>query len=288
MENLLYTTDENRPIEICYFGEETCEPNHFHGPAIRDEYLLHYVISGQGSYIIDDHKYVLRAGQGFFIPPHKITYYQADEKDPWHYTWVGFKGSEAKRLISKTGLGDTEYIFSCGEESDIRNYFKKMEHIRRINRGREERLIGLTYQILGCLIQDAVHDESRDDKDSNQLIYLKEAIMYIRSNYYKPLSISDVASYLAIDRSYLFMIFKQQLNISPKTYLMHYRFNKASHLLISTSLTVNDISFSIGYKDPLTFSKAFKKHFNLSPRHYRQKYIHLHDITRTKGALSKK
>ena len=45
---------------------------------------------------------------------------------------------------------------------------------------------------------------------------------------------------------------------------------KAAALLSRTSTPIKEISYQIGYQDPLIFSKAFKKCFGVSPRQYRQ------------------
>ncbi len=63
--------------------------------------------------------------------------------------------------------------------------------------------------------------------------------------------------------------FMEEVRQSPKTYLTHYKLEKSRELMKSTSLNIAQIARSVGYRDPLTFSKVFKKHYNMSPKHYR-------------------
>lgn len=51
--------------------------------------------------------------------------------------------------------------------------------------------------------------------------------------------------------------------------LISFRMHKAANLLVSTTLTIKEISNETGYTDQLTFSKAFKKKFGVSPTQYR-------------------
>jgi YesN/AraC family two-component response regulator len=44
---------------------------------------------------------------------------------------------------------------------------------------------------------------------------------------------------------------------------------KAAHLLDTTSLPIKSIAASLGYPDPLYFSRTFHKIHALSPAHYR-------------------
>ena len=65
------------------FGYEDCEPSHSFGPAVRTSWLLHYVVSGTGTFTREDQTYALRAGDVFVIPPYVQTSYEADAETPW-------------------------------------------------------------------------------------------------------------------------------------------------------------------------------------------------------------
>ena len=67
-------------LGLYQFGREDCEPAHSYGPAIRNHYLFHYILSGKGTFMWQDGKRrenraVLKAGQGFLISPGQITTY---------------------------------------------------------------------------------------------------------------------------------------------------------------------------------------------------------------------
>ena len=72
-------------LYLCFCGYEACQPFHSYGPAVRPNYVIHYIISGKGTFTIGNRTYRLTAGQGFFLMPNVRTYYAADADDPWTY-----------------------------------------------------------------------------------------------------------------------------------------------------------------------------------------------------------
>lgn len=72
------------------FGSETCDPGHFFGPSVRTHWLLHYIVYGFGRFERDGISYSVKLGDIFVIPPYEKTYYEADQKKPWRYIWIGF------------------------------------------------------------------------------------------------------------------------------------------------------------------------------------------------------
>ena len=49
-----------RDLYLCFCGIHDCEPSHSFGPAIRPNYLLHFVIKGKGNYYLNDNCYDIR------------------------------------------------------------------------------------------------------------------------------------------------------------------------------------------------------------------------------------
>ena len=83
-------------IDLCMYqcGYEQCDPAHSFGPAARNHYLFHYVISGTGTLMADDAKgvtqtYSIKSGQGFLIFPGQINTYYADSSDLYNWTVMG-------------------------------------------------------------------------------------------------------------------------------------------------------------------------------------------------------
>ena len=65
-------------LGLYQFGYEQCEPAHSFGPAVRNHFLFHYIISGTGILMANDshgvtQTYHVKSGQGFMIFPGQIN-----------------------------------------------------------------------------------------------------------------------------------------------------------------------------------------------------------------------
>ena len=135
MSDLLFSVFPNEnfvDIGLYQYGWEQCEPSHSFGPAARNHYIFHYVISGTGTLMADDSsgntiKYQVKSGQGFMLFPNQINTYIADQDLPWEYTWIEFDGLRAKEIVSTAGLSPDHPVYhalalaTCSAEIPIAN-----------------------------------------------------------------------------------------------------------------------------------------------------------------------
>lgn len=257
-------------LSVYNVGKEKCDSLHQWGPGIRDHYLIHYVISGKGYYMVNGKKYTLSPKEAFIIYPNTEISYVADKNDPWEYTWVGFNGSDASIILKATDFSKENPVIknlAFGEE--IQNTIMSIYS----NRGNEfenaVEMTGQLYTLLSFFMKSA-HKES---KQNSANIYVQKSIEFITSNYSYPITIEDIASYVGISRSHLFRSFDATLNMSPKEFLTEFRIKQACYLLENSNLSITVIANSIGFDNSLYFSRAFKKSKNLSPKEYRQKKL---------------
>ena len=96
------TEKELVSLSVYNVGFQKCDPLYQWGPGIRDHYLIHYIISGEGYYKIKNTTFTLQAGDSFLVYPNTEVLYFADETDPWEYAWVGFTGSDASMILKAT------------------------------------------------------------------------------------------------------------------------------------------------------------------------------------------
>jgi YesN/AraC family two-component response regulator len=88
-------------------------------------------------------------------------------------------------------------------------------------------------------------------------------------NYSRRLKIEDIAHAIGLDRNYLGALFKKESKMTLKEFLTAFRMNRACELLEDNNLTVGDVARSVGYEDPLLFSKIFKNFKGISPSRFR-------------------
>lgn len=260
-------------LNVYRFGIEDCAPDYNWGPALKDHFSIHYIFQGKGELIINDTKYELSTNQGFLIPPNTVVSYKADHKNPWSYCWVGFNGLKAEYHVNKIGLSEQKPIFTCSENAKLLSIVKDMLEAKNIRKGKELSLLANLYQFLYELTESSGGDEAQTFLQTGKEEYLNASVDFILKNYSMPLSVQEIADHTGIDRSYLYLIFKEYLNISPREYLIKLRTDVAKELLSNKALSIGDISRSVGYSDQFVFSKTFKKITGLSPEKFRQSGI---------------
>ena len=93
---------------------------------------------------------------------------------------------------------------------------------------------------------------------------------YIEKNYEKELSLADMAKYIFLSQSYFAHAFKEEFNISPKSYLLQVRIEKSKELLEKTDMKVSDIALTVGFSSQQRYNDIFKKYVGTTPLKYRK------------------
>lgn len=266
------SSQDQMDLSLLFYGREECLPGHSWGPGLRDTYILHYVHSGRGVFTILDQTYELEAGQGFLIPPSDLVFYQADHEDPWVYSWVGFRGLNAKSLLQRAGLSARDPIVQAvPDEEDacyLDHFHKELMEIKD-ERTRHAMGMSILYRLLAELTRCSPSPEGEPHSTSREL-YIRQAIKFIENHYSQKISVQDIADEVGLDRTYLSGLFKARFGHSLQTFLLEYRMSRAAGLLQNKELSISDVSRSVGYTDPFLFSKMFKKVYGMSPRKARE------------------
>lgn len=276
MSNLLFSVFPNETfvdLGLYQFGWEQCKPSHLYGPAARNHYLFHYVISGTGILMADDSSgttqtYQVRSGQGFMLFPGQITTYIADEKLPWEYTWLEFDGLRVRELLGLTGLSLDAPIYRASSKELRSRMMDEMLYIAKHADESPFHLIGHLYLFLDYMSR-SVSSMTLGKGGKLQDFYMKEALSFIEQNFQNDITIEDIAAQCGLNRSYFGKIFRDALGKSPQEFLISYRMAKAAELLKLTKLSIGDIGNAVGYPNQLHFSRAFKNVYHISPREWR-------------------
>lgn len=240
-------------------GWEHCVPGHRYGPAARDYYLVHYVFAGQGWFESRGIRHHLTAGALFLITPDELTCYQADASDPWSYTWIGFSGQRCRQLLDQTVLANGQVTV---RDPRLAQVFESLRAEADLVPALEWFVCGKIYELLSLLRQKPSQPALRQE-------YVHRVMDAIKANYDRPVSVEGLARAAGLDRRYLSRIFAAETGQTPRDYLTRFRLERAAHYLSDPAYSVENTALSVGYNDAFAFSKAFKRHFGVSPRQYR-------------------
>lgn len=230
-----------------FYGSEDCCPGHTYGPAVRDCYLLHYVLEGKGTFLRGNGRYPVATGDIFVIRPGEVTTYQADAEEPWRYVWLGFFCGEELPFLQEAVL----------RQMPVKHLFAYIDEHADAE-GMDGKIFSLTHEILWILSR-GVRKSSRPG--SRYAEYLKA---YIDSSYMHRISMEEIALRLHVDRRYLTALFRERYGQSPQNYLTEYRLARADAFL-KLGHSVSEAASMAGFSDIANFSRRYKQKFGVSP-----------------------
>ncbi len=218
-------------------------PNHFIG----------YMKSGSGLLIKDSEKIELKRNDMFYIPKgcKYISYWKRDS-EPAVFDSIGFK-----YLPNGAGVGYKLQKISYNNE--IFQLFRPLSIKKEVS----ITSIGILYTLLGKLTSVM---KTEPIELHQQLV--NRALELLNENPQRKMS--DIASFCGISESTLYNIFKNKLHKTPNTARQEIMCQKATELLITTNMTVEEISRQTGFSSSSYFRKVLFSAVGKTPRQIRK------------------
>lgn len=259
--NAIYVTSDRRfsGLSLVDVGAHQTPPLHMYGPAVREYYLIHFIVGGRGTYLAGGKAYPLSAGDCFLIRPLEVTTYRSDEAEPWNYVWIGFTGDDAESLV--------RLAFGERRVSDYdRELVEPFMYLLKSAKTRPDFFTLKTESLLFALLA-SVH---RPESGAPRRNIVDDAVRYIETNYFRPFDITQLSRELGMSRSRFTTVFTEATGMSPYRYLTVYRIDRAAELFRrSAELTVTEAACSVGFSGVERFSEMFKKYKGVPPLQFR-------------------
>lgn len=270
----IFPQDNFIDLSLIQYGRELCDADHSFGPAKRNHYLFHYVVSGCGQLMANDSSgttktYNIRSGEGFLIFPQQTNTYIADHEHPWEYIWIEFDGLRVRPSLASAGLSTDHPVYHARAREYRDTMFEEMKYIVGHSQESAFHQIGHLYLFFDALIR-SVQRPDYETGNKMQDFYIHEALQYIEHNYMRDISVEEIAKNSGLDRTYFSKLFKKSVGSSPQQFLISYRMQKAAEMLKLTHHSVKDIGTMVGYPNQLHFSRAFKSVYGISPLPWRK------------------
>ena len=214
----------------------------FHGFIIK--------LKGATEYTSGENRWLLEAGQILFVP--QGSSYQIRQVEPGYSYVVNFL-CDADRSMGKLPLPP---------KMDIAQAAEKLLHCYQR---------GSIYGSLSCLYSILEKTNVADRYVSPREKQLLEPVLaYLQTHLTESeLDVGSLADIAGVSQVYLRRVFKKQQGVSPVEFVMRQRLQLAQQLLLSTEqLTIAQVAALTGFRDPLYFSRVFKKQLGLSPTEY--------------------
>lgn len=263
-----------RPI-LVQCACEICAPDKPPHKCQAPSNMLHFIRKGKGTF----NGVTLSAGQGFLARYGTLVHYYPDPDDPWEYAWVNFYDKEILETLEHLIAFDEQYTFSFDM---AKPYFDMIADVdaRRVRVPYTYDITyartALYYELIGLFTEDSHRKGSAGAYASARRKHVSEAKRLIENNYYRTdFNMQALADKLHLNRAYLRNIFSEYEHVSPKHYLVTTRMTHARAFLEDADMPIHFVANSVGYEDPLQFTKMFKHYFGVSPKQFRERKEHI-------------
>ena len=225
----------------------------------RPSHTLIFKENGESIYLLRGKRYRLSAGTVLFIPEGESYIFKKTSE-----------GESIYRLINFHAEIDSPEprIFNLSQGENLQTIFKQMERIWRFNgkaSGKYE-LLSLFYKLLATLVdaEDTKYTTAEQKESIDPAIEHLEAHLFDSS-----LKTSTLHELCGISAPTFRRIFSSRFGTSPRKYVIRQRLLQAKTILESGEYkNISDVARSVGYDDPLYFSKHFKEFYGSSPSNF--------------------
>ncbi|MBY6189857.1 AraC family transcriptional regulator [Microbulbifer agarilyticus] len=261
-ENLL--TRECYPTALGYYPSAK---GHSMRRASHDDYLLLYCDSGAGQLSAGAFDGGIDRGDVLILPPGLAHQYSADGDAPWTIYWCHFRGALADVFFQHVGLNSETPVLKGIADPALQSSFKSLLSIARTGYGKTAFVHAANQlrQILTLLARLRKRRERVQKNFDYEVVHT-----YMLDNIDLPLTLETLASVCNLSKYHFARKYKELTGYAPLQHFTHLKVEHACFLLDSSELSIGEISFQLGFEDPLYFSRTFKKVTGLSPTTYRQ------------------
>ncbi len=211
--------------------------------------------TGEVEYNFYNNKLCVKEGEMIFLPKGISYEYKTLSSVPSIYTTINFESDyidEKPRVYSLDNFCDMEYINN--------NY----SHLWNLGTQAEKyKCMSVFYNLLSyiSIIENSSYSEKR------KFNIIEPAVTYLKEHIYDcTFNIDKLHRLCGVSDTYFRQIFVSKFGMTPQKYITSRRLSHAKSIIDSGDFhTLSEVAMSVGFNDPLYFSKAFKKMYGVAP-----------------------
>lgn len=253
------------PSDIGYYPDAA-----FHDvsrPLGSPQLVLILCLRGAGFARLNHRLFAVTPGHALLLPPNVPHAYGSSDKSPWTILWLHLAGRKIARLSSLLTDDGVNPLIPTAHDPELPALFDEIEAALQPPFAPDHLLLAsLTAgRLMGKLL---MHHQVRPDAPPTRE-RIDAVIQYLKSRLASGHRVADLARLTNLSPSHFAAAFKRHTGFPPLDFLIRLRMQKAAHLLDSGALPIKSIAASLGYPDPLYFSRTFRRIQGLSPAAYR-------------------
>ncbi len=201
-------------------------------------------------------------------PSHSYQYGALDDNG-WEHRYLTMRGPMAKRLVEDGFMHlSPSGFFAVKKPEPVDAIFHCIVSMANTKTARLHGDIFVELERLLCLLRaEATGRLVEDTPHASAVLALAERMSESPGSDF---SLDTEAQKAGLSYSHFRRLFAQLTGQAPHDYLLSRRITAAAHTLRSGMRNAKEIADSLGFADPIHFSKAFKKRMGLSPGEYRR------------------
>lgn len=251
-DTLLYYSHSRRKGNSVNIGGVHC----------HNSYELIFFLDGQADYLIEDRKYNLKKYDLIITQP--MNYHNIDILSANYYERINILiGYNPELIFLLNEISRANEVVNCAKNSYVCNNLIKLDYYeKKMPRNVFYTLLSnILIEICYCIIYDK-NIQTIGYSPISTLI--QDSLKYINDNLYTIKSISEISNYFFISKNYFFMLFKKEMHVSPKQYILTKRLLH-SQILLSNGEKPSVIYEKCGFNNYVAFYKQYLKYFGYPP-----------------------
>lgn len=234
-----------------------------------------YVVSGSATFYINGEAVVLKHGQICYLRKNSTHKIEVGMNRDFRYLCIGIVLNEQNEYTKSfiSGMKNMNW-FVKNDTGNMRIILEMFINEFYMPDRRTDAIINLYASIVFLMLTRMLEENSNEKHQNTVTVYAQHMIYnilrYIDREYMNIKSVDDIAKRFSYSEYYISHLFRQKVGISIKQYVILKKMERAAELLKKTDISITDISESMNYYSPHTFSRAFKKIYSVTPTVYRK------------------
>lgn len=266
----------NELSELIKLGINSCNdvahPNSWIERRQHNDYDLWCIQEGQIEIRIQEEVYLASEGDLILFTP-QIAYTATTLSTGCKFIFTHFEFSLGDHLRILDNFQLSGIISSTLVEEEIHLFLETYNQYKRNAPMSEIRLKGCLTILMAKIIEQYglnkyrgqfMHDPT-NQKLSMDFVKLQPVFDYIHEHLHQPIRVEEIADVAGMSEKYFITYFKQSIGLTPGRYIYQLKMNRARELLYLKRYSIQQIASMLGYPDPYSFSKAFKKYYKVPP-----------------------
>jgi len=234
---------------------------------VKDRFIVIYLLRGSGLYI-DGAGESYRLEPGDFVPhvPGRSHSMIPDSDGNWVEFFVQFPAVFFAALSDMGHIPRDDGKRHPGPRRDLRLAIDRlMDRARGAGELDAPELLNQAHGLLNKFYQSRPDPESTDPHRE----VIEIACEALSGSDAAAVDLSQIAEENGLSYERLRKLFRQSVGLPPGEYRIRRRIDRARTMIAENGLSNKAVAFALGYPDPFTFSKQFKKYVGMSPSAFR-------------------